>query len=115
METVFHIVSKKEVDQAKLKGFYQPASFEDEGFIHCSYLNQVCRVANLFYKGKNDLVLLEINKARTDCEVIDEDLYNSGEAFPHIYGKLPWEAVVAIHEFPNNDDSTFDLPTTVSV
>ncbi|MGL5796470.1 MAG: DUF952 domain-containing protein [Waterburya sp.] len=113
METVFHIVAKKEVDNAQSEGYYQPASFVDEGFIHCSYLNQVCRVANLFYRGKTDLVLLEINTARIGCEVIDEDLYDSGENFPHIYGKLSWEAVVAVHEFPCNTDGTFELPTTL--
>jgi uncharacterized protein (DUF952 family) len=115
MEAVFHIVAKKEVDSAKLEGFYQPVNFVDEGFIHCSYLNQVCRVANLFYRGKTDLVLLEIDKARTSCEVIDEDLYDSGEVFPHIYGKLPWEAIITIQEFPCNDNGTFDLPATVKV
>jgi uncharacterized protein (DUF952 family) len=114
METVLHMVSKKEVENAKSEGYYQPTSFVDEGFIHCSYSHQVCRVANLFYRGKTDLVLLEINKARTGCDVIDEDLYDSGENFPHIYGKLSWEAVVAIHEFPCNDDGTFELPTTIN-
>ena len=113
MEKVFHIIPKQEADIAKKQGFYQPSSLIDEGFIHCSYPMQVCRVANFLYKGKTDLVLLEIDKAHINCEIIDEDLYDSGELFPHIYGKLPWNAVVAIHDFPCKEDGTFELPTTV--
>ena len=113
MEKVFHIIDKQEADIAKEQGFYQPSSLIDEGFIHCSYPMQVCRVADLFYRGKTNLVLLEIDKAKTNCEIIDEDLYDSGELFPHIYGELSWSAVVAIHEFPCKDDGTFELPLTV--
>lgn len=115
MKTILHIVSKTEANAARSQGYYQPASFNQEGFIHCSYPHQVCRVANLFYHGKTDLVLLEINKALIDCEVIDEDLYQSGEAFPHIYGQLPWKAVMAVHEFPGNDDGTFNLPESILI
>lgn len=114
MKKVFHIISKQEADTAKAQGFYQPPSLIHEGFIHCSYPMQVCRVANFLYKGQTDLILLEIDKAHINCEVIDEDLYESGELFPHIYGQLPWSAVVATHEFPCNDDGMFEIPNTVS-
>ncbi len=114
MEKVFHIISKQEADTAKAKGFYQPPSLINEGFIHCSYPMQVCRVANFLYKGQTDLMLLEIDKVHINCEIIDEDLYASGELFPHIYGQLPWSAVLAIHEFPCNDDGMFELPITVN-
>ena len=60
-------------------------------------------------------MLLEIDKLLVDCDVVDEDLYESGELFPHIYGPLPWRAVVAAHAFPRSDDGTFRLPTSVSV
>jgi uncharacterized protein (DUF952 family) len=115
MASIFHILSKQEVEAAKVSGMYCPKSIIDEGFIHCAYLNQVGKVANFLYKGNADLVLLEIDKLRVNCEVIDEDLYGSGELFPHIYGKLPWVSVIATHAFPCNDDGTFELPTTVSV
>jgi len=114
-QPLFHILSKEDADAAKLKGTYLPENYLTEGFIHCSYASQVCKVALNFYKAQKDLVLLEIDKSVLNCEVIDEDLYNTGEDFPHIYGELPWQAVVQIHEFPCKADGSFDLPKTINV
>ncbi|BAZ44470.1 hypothetical protein NIES4102_14790 [Chondrocystis sp. NIES-4102] len=113
MQIVFHIVARKETENRKSRAYYEPSSLLTEGFIHCSYLHQVCRVANLFYQGQTDLLLMEIDKTKIGCQVIDEDLYDSGETFPHVYGKIPWYAVIAVHEFPTNEDGTFNLPSSV--
>ena len=115
MAALLHIIPKQKAEVAKTSGVYKAASLNSEGFIHCSYANQVCRVANFLFKGNADLVLLEIDKTRLDCDVVDEDLYESGELFPHIYGELPWNSVIAIHEFPCNDTGEFELPASVSV
>ncbi len=115
MVILLHIVPKQEADTAKASGVYKPASLSREGFIHCSYAKQVCRVANFLFKGKADLVLLEIDKTKLDCDVVNEDLYESGEMFPHIYGELPWNSVIAIHEFPCNEIGEFELPKSIDV
>lgn len=115
MAALLHITSKQEAETAKSFGVYKPNNFNSEGFIHCSYPNQVCRVANRLFKGSTDLVLLEIDKTQLTCEVIDEDLYESGELFPHIYGELPWETVMAVHDFPCSKNGEFKLPTLVSI
>lgn len=114
MAALLHITSKQEAETAKVSGVYKPKGFNSEGFIHCSYPNQVCRVASRLFKGCADLVLLEINKSQLTCKVIDEDLYESGELFPHIYGELPWEAVIAVHNFPCSKHGDFKLPALVS-
>ena len=115
MVALLHIIPKQEAEAAKASGVYKPASLSSEGFIHCSYANQVCRVANFLFKGNADLALLEIDKTKLDCDVVNEDLYESGELFPHIYGELPWNSVIAIHEFPRNEIGEFELPASVSV
>lgn len=115
MAALLHIISKQEVETAKASGVYKPDSLTSEGFIHCSYPNQVCRVADYLFKGSADLVLLEIDTTQLTCEVVDEDLYESGELFPHIYGELPWEAVIAVHDFPCSNNGEFKLPASVSV
>lgn len=112
-KALFHILKKSEADAAKEAGVYLPATFADEGFIHCSYDHQVCRVAAHFYKGQENLVLLEIDKSLLSSKVIDEDLYDAGENFPHIYGELPWRAVTSIHNFPCLEDGSFELPTSI--
>ena len=68
------------------------ASLADVGFIHCSFADQVQATADLVYRGRADVVLLEIDPARVEAEVRVESL--GGGTFPHIYGPLPIRAVL---------------------
>jgi uncharacterized protein (DUF952 family) len=113
VSALFHITSAEEAADAVRAGVYAPGAFEAEGFIHCSYSRQVCDVANRLFSGRSDLVLLEIDRTKVTCEVIDENLEGGAQLFPHIYGRLPIGAVVKIHWFPCGDDGRFELPETV--
>ena len=102
---IVHICQKADWQAALEQGVYQAASLVDVGFIHCSGPDQVVAVANRFYTGCADLVLLWIDPARLQAdlrwEAADEDL------FPHIYGKLNLDAVQAIADFPADLDGHF--------
>lgn len=66
------------------------------GFIHCSFEHQVETVANYTYPDwDDDLLLLQVDPAVIRSEVRVENL-DGTEAFPHIYGPLPTEAVTAV-------------------
>ena len=107
MPRIFHITSNREAGEAEKAGIYGPAGFAREGFIHCSYGHQVIATANRLFKGRPDLVLLEIDPAVLDCPVVDENLEGGSEFFPHIYGRLKMSAVVRIHPFPCESTGTF--------
>ncbi len=68
------------------------------GFIHCSRIDQVLRVANAFYKDLEDLLLLCIATEELEAEVKYEDLLGEGMSFPHLYGPLNLDAVAAVFE-----------------
>ena len=104
---LYHITSSREAQEAQERGVYVPAAFDREGFIHCSYAHQVSGVANRIFRGKRDLVLLEIDPTRLNCRVVDENLEGGDELFPHIYGKLQMDAVVSIRDFPCDSDGRF--------
>jgi uncharacterized protein (DUF952 family) len=38
-----------------------------------------------------------------------------GELFPHCYGKIPLEAIVAAIDFPCRNDGSFELPEELAV
>jgi uncharacterized protein (DUF952 family) len=95
-QQLYHITSEAEAKKAQRTGEYVPMAFEAEGFIHCSYGHQVPATLNRIFKGRTDLVVLEIEPARLPCRVIDENLEGGAELFPHIYGKLPMSAVLRI-------------------
>lgn len=108
---LFHITSAREAEEARACGTYVPAAFDREGFIHCSYANQVVATANRIFRGREDLVLLEIDATKLDCPVVDENLEGGTQQFPHIYDRLKMSAVVRVHAFPCDANGGFsDLP-----
>jgi uncharacterized protein (DUF952 family) len=107
---LYHITSKQNAVEAEKAGTYEPAAFGREGFIHCSYAHQVVAVANRIFRGRPDLVLLEIDPAALGCPVVDENLEGGSELFPHIYGRLKMTAVVRVHDFSCDSDGGFSGP-----
>ena len=67
-------------------------------------------VANRRFPGRADLMLMEIDRTRLACDVVDENLEGGTDLFPHIYGRLPMSAVVQVHPFPCGADGRFDDP-----
>jgi len=107
MTRIYHITSRQEASEAQKIGAYTPAGFAREGFIHCSYARQVLAVANRIFRGRPDLVLLEIDPATLDCRVIDENLEGGIELYPHVYGRLKMSDVIRIHPFPCDHEGKF--------
>lgn len=68
----------------------------DAGFIHCSFPAQVQQVADMAYRGRCDVLLLEIDPARLTSKIEVENLDGGDEAFPHIYGPIDRDAVIRV-------------------
>ncbi len=107
---ILHIASAGDWAAAQALGEYRLDTLETEGFIHCSTPQQVLGPANEFYRGRSDLVLLVIDPTQLQAKLIYEDSYQSGTAFPHIYGPLNLDAVINALPFPARPDGTFELP-----
>jgi len=116
---IVHITYRGEWDAAQVAGEYRTASLTSQGFIHCSTASQVIPVANAFYEGQHDLVLLVIDPNRLKAELrweppdppqVDENVLEVEESrvlFPHLYGPLNLDAVVRILDFPSGADGSF--------
>jgi uncharacterized protein (DUF952 family) len=76
-------------------GPYRAESLATEGFVHCSNRDQVARVANLFYADHAELLALCIDTERLGHPIRDEET-DTGERFPHVYGPIACEAIVAV-------------------
>ena len=82
-------------------------SLDEVGYIHCSFPHQVQPVADMAYKGRDDVVLLVIDRSRIGSEVRVEALTGDQE-FPHIYGPLPVSAVLDVRPVPKGSDGRLD-------
>ncbi len=100
-----HLCTHASWQAAQESGSYRPVSLSAEGFIHLSRPDQILKVANAFYRGLRDAILLWIDPARLQSalrwEAVDADV------FPHLYGALNLEAVVAISELIPDQDGVF--------
>ncbi len=100
-----HLCTRAAWQAAQESGSYQTASLAAEGFIHLSRPDQILKVANAFYRGLQDAVLLWIEPARLQAalrwEAVDVDV------FPHLYGALNLEAVVAVSALSPDGDGVF--------
>jgi uncharacterized protein (DUF952 family) len=103
---IFHITTQAEADAALAAGEYEPRGFGEEGFIHCAHGHQVSGVLDRYFRGRTGLVMLTIDPSRLACPVVEENLAGGAELFPHVYGRLPVSAIVAITPLPFTDTST---------
>ncbi|MEU8236610.1 DUF952 domain-containing protein [Actinoplanes missouriensis] len=89
---------------------YEGDTLATEGFIHCSPPDWVHVPATLRFRGRTDLLVLEIDPALVDVPVVWEDGVPpspDGRQFPHIYGPLPASAVVKVSPYLPGEDGSF--------
>lgn len=104
---IYCITSALKWEHAKKTGEYLDESLSTEGFIHCSYANQLLRVANKHFKGTDSLLALCINRNQLTCNIVDE---GSNELYPHIYGPINIDAIVDVLELRSSVSGNFRSP-----
>ena len=93
---LFHLATPGDWAAAQQAGEIHPPSLDAEGFVHCSWGRQVAGTVTKHFDGATDLLALRLDRDRLgDIEVVEEDSYGSGQAFPHVYGPIPTDAVLA--------------------
>ena len=107
-DLIHHITSRSAWHAALENGVYAPDSLANEGFIHCSKPSQILRVANDFYSGIPDLVMLEIDPGSLRPEMRWEPGTDKpDELFPHVFGPINLEAVSRVIELSPDPDGVF--------
>lgn len=112
MSTIYHITSADAWASACAAGTYSADSLASEGFIHLSTSAQLLATANRFYHGQPGLLLLAVDTQLLTAELRYEQS-EPGQHFPHLYGPLNLDAVLAAHPFPPTSDGAFSLPNGV--
>ena len=79
-------------------------------------------VANKYYRGATDMVLVHIDpvtltsplKWEPPAHVDGSPLLPNEPLFPHIYGVINLDAVIRVIDFPSNSDGSFDMPARLT-
>jgi glutathione S-transferase len=109
---IYHITTARDWERARRDGAYTTSTrgrtLAQEGFIHASDATQVAGVANTFYRGAGDeLLVLVIDTGRLRAEIRYEAVPGANAPFPHIYGPLNTDAVVATRPLTHGPDGAF--------
>jgi len=88
---IYHIVLP-EVWAAFDGDLYKAASLKTEGFIHCSFADQLDAVIARYYGGRDRIMILEIDPDRLMSRMVKEPSTNN-EIYPHIYGPINRDSI----------------------
>lgn len=107
MRTIYHLVLRR-VWEKNADLPYRADSLASEGFIHCSFAEQLAWAANRFYADAEDLLLLHVDPERLTSPLREEPC-ETGEIFPHIYGPLNRDAVETVEALARGADGRWQF------
>ena len=97
---LFHLALPEDWDAACRAGEYRVSTrgltLEQVGFIHGAHPHQVAGVRARFYADVPELLLLHIDTDRLTSPWREDPVPDSPEKFPHVYGPVNLDAVVAV-------------------
>jgi glutathione S-transferase len=112
LAVIYHIATAADWERAVESGEYTTSTrgrtLAEEGFLHASDADQLAPVANTFYKGISEpLLLLVIDTGKLTSPLRYDDVPGAAKPFPHIYGPLNTDAVTAAIPLEPGPDGNF--------
>ncbi len=98
---IYHIVLLSDWNKQSEKPEYEAASLEEEGYIHCSRVEQLMSTIKRFFSGKTQQIrILKIDTTLINVPLIYEAADDGSGFFPHLYGAIAQRCVVEVLEPP---------------
>lgn len=94
---IYHIVLPEIWKHFEDKEFYDAESLQSEGFIHCSYQEQLDAVVQRYYSAASRVFILTIDTDKLSSKLVEEPSTNN-EIYPHIYGPINREAIASVRQ-----------------
>ena len=109
MKLAYHGTPKKYFDSLDSSQPYVPEPFAREGFIHTTEGREAVSITlTKYYKASEESwVVLYIDQDRVKSPVRYDD---PAEVFPHIYGPLNRDAIIAVMDIDRAPDGSFLKP-----
>jgi uncharacterized protein (DUF952 family) len=111
---ILHLVAAAEWAALCDADEYTPPSLATEGFVHCSGDDDVMLdVANAFYRQHGEVVVLSLDEHNLRAPVRWEPPaplppdWSGTPRFPHVYGPINLDAVVAVRPLRRGADGSF--------
>ena len=108
----FKVLTADEMAALERDGqFAGSADDRRDGYIHLSTAAQLTATVDKHYAGQADLHVAEVDLVALG-DAIRWERARDDQEFPHLYGELPLDAVVAYSPLERDEDGTVRLPVT---
>jgi len=106
----YKVMSMTEMQQMQRDGLFRgsPVDLAD-GYIHLSCASQLSETLDKHFSGVSDLMLVAVDLPRLG-DAVRWEPSRGGQLFPHIYGVLPIDAVIAVGPMERMPDGAVKLP-----
>lgn len=113
MSITYHLVAKAYYDSLDPNKDYTPSDFSREGFIHCTDgAEEMAHTANRYYQSSSEpFYYLYIDKTRVHAPIRYDD---SAHIYPHVYGTLNRDAIIAVRDTRRDANGNFLTPETLA-
>jgi uncharacterized protein (DUF952 family) len=91
------------------------STLAEEGYVHLCRAGQVKQIADKYYHGRDDVMLLTIDPSLLDSKVEFEESPHHALAFPHLYGPIPPRAVIHTDPLELDEDGLLQLDQLLPV
>jgi uncharacterized protein (DUF952 family) len=106
---LYHLARRADWEKAEAgEPYFGSADDLRDGFIHFSTASQVMESAARHRAGEADNLLIVV--AECGVSAWRWEKARSGALFPHLYGALPMDSVVGVHELPLGPDGLHIFP-----
>lgn len=110
MDVIYHLAPAERWRNWPAGADYLPAEYDADGFVHCTAGDDLMlRVANRFYgAAPGAFTLLVIDPARLTAPLKwERSADDLAPLFPHIYGPIAADAIVATRQAQRSADGAF--------
>ena len=107
----FKVLTAAQLAELETGSFAGSEHDRRDGYIHMSTAAQLTATVDKHYAGQTDLHVAEVDLAALG-EAVKWEPARGGQDFPHLYGDLPLDAIVAYSPLERGDDGSVKLPVT---
>ena len=110
--TAYKVLTQDQMDALEADGSFAGAPVDvEDGYIHLSTAAQLTGTVDKHFVGQDRLHVVAVDLEALGAAVKWEES-RGGALFPHIYGSLPLEAIVAYSPLERDVDGQVRLPVT---
>jgi uncharacterized protein (DUF952 family) len=110
-QTAYKVLTDAEIKELETGAFAGSAVDRADGFIHLSTADQLTETVDKHFAGQADLWIAAVDLA-AEGQLVKWEPSRGGALFPHLYGALLLETVIAYSPLERDADGKMRLPVT---